>query len=69
MVTSFCLSAWLCLELGKVSLTTFGLSSVDIMRKNNIRKNMMSFIEEVATSAVIFFFLRRFILQAPVINQ
>jgi hypothetical protein len=29
-----------------------GLSSVEMMMKNSIRKNMMSFMDEVNTSAV-----------------
>jgi hypothetical protein len=36
--------------LGSSNLITFGLTRVDVIRKNNIKKNMMSFSEAVATS-------------------
>ena len=39
----------LLLALGSKSLITLGLTIVDTIRKNSIRKNMMSFIELVST--------------------
>jgi cell surface protein SprA len=38
-------------DFGKVILITFGFAKVEIIKKNNKRKNMMSLKEEVATSA------------------
>jgi hypothetical protein len=37
--------------LGNVILITLGLAKVEAIRKNNIKKNMMSFIAEDSTSA------------------
>ena len=42
---------------------------VETIRKNNIRKNIISFMDEVATSAVIFVFFLRFISKVPVKDQ
>jgi hypothetical protein len=39
-------------DLGNNTLITFGLPSVDTIRKNNKRKNMISFSEEVLTSGL-----------------
>src|SRR5690606_2654706 len=39
------------LDLGNSSLTTCGLATAEASRKNNIKKNMMSFNAEVLTSA------------------
>jgi hypothetical protein len=36
---------------GKVILITFGFAKVDIIKKNNNKKNIISLSEEVATSA------------------
>jgi hypothetical protein len=36
---------------GKVILITLGLAKVDIIRKNNNKKNIISLNDEVATSA------------------
>jgi hypothetical protein len=43
------------LELGSINLITLGLTSVDTIRKNNIKKNIISFNDSVATSASSFF--------------
>jgi hypothetical protein len=42
------------LEFGSISLITFGLTSVDTIRKKSIRKNIISFSDSVATSASSF---------------
>jgi hypothetical protein len=38
-------------DLGKGTLMTFGLAKVEMIKKNNNKKNMMSLNAEVATSA------------------
>jgi hypothetical protein len=43
---------WLVLALGSETLIILGLSKVEMMMKKSIRKNMMSFMAEVKTSAV-----------------
>ena len=56
--TSFLWIGFVFFAPGKSSLITLGLSKVDIMIKNNIRKNIMSFIADVKTSAPACFFFR-----------
>jgi hypothetical protein len=38
-------------DFGNVILITFGFAKVDMIKKNNNRKNIMSLNEDVATSA------------------
>ena len=47
-------------DLGSNNFTTFGFTTVEAIKKNSIKKNMMSLIEEVFTSAPILRFFRRF---------
>src|SRR5690606_306548 len=50
------------LDLGKSNFTTCGLDTAEANKKNNIRKNMMSFSAAVCTSAEgLFLLLRKFI--------
>jgi peroxiredoxin family protein len=48
----YCLLVFsLALAFGNVILITFGFAKVDIIRKNNNKKNIISLKDEVATSA------------------
>jgi hypothetical protein len=47
---------------GNNSLITLGFTTEDAIRKNNIKKNIMSFIEAVLTSGAILCRLRKFII-------
>jgi hypothetical protein len=37
-------------DCGKTNFNALGVASVETMRKNNIKKNIISFIDDVATS-------------------
>lgn len=45
-------------ELGSDNLITLGFTNVETIKKNNIKKNIMSFNDSVATSASSFFLKR-----------
>lgn len=50
------------LDLGKSSLTTCGFATAEASKKNNIKKNMISFNAAVCTSAEgLFLLFRKFI--------
>src|SRR6218665_1123182 len=49
-------------DFGKSNFITFGFPKVDIIRKNNSRKNMMSFNDAVDTSASNLLCLFNFII-------
>src|SRR6185503_5155300 len=57
-------------DFGSNNLITFGLVSVEAMRKNSSRKNIISFIAEVCTSAETPFWLfLKFICLVPLTGQ
>ena len=54
---------WADFEVGKSTFITFGLANVETIRKNNSKKNIISFNEEVETSGLKCLFLLIFILK------
>ena len=49
-------------DCGNKSFTTVGFTTADANKKNNIRKNIISFNAEVCTSTDPFVLLRKFII-------